>query len=523
MVLAELGQKITGALNKFNRNTTVGEEETKLLLNEVSMALLQADVNIKIVQKLQQSIKAELAVAEAGQGLNRRKMAQQAVINSMKKILDPGVKPFMPKKGTTSVVMFVGLQGSGKTTSCTKYALYFQKKGLKVCLVCADTFRAGAYDQLKQNAAKAKVRFYGSLTESDPVAIAREGVRELRAEKYDLIIVDTSGRHKQEAALFDEMKQVQDAINPNDIVFVMSATDGQGVHDQATQFKAKVPVGSVIVTKLDCHTKGGGALSAVAATQSPIIFIGTGEHMDEIELFKPESFVSKMLGMGDLVSLVDTLKDANINEDAEVYKRMQEAQFSMRDLQEHLQNMMKLGNMGKLMEMIPGLGALAAGGGGENSSAAVKSFLFMMDSMSQKELDDPKPLKKLTPANISRIARGSGRSVQEVINLLRMFSQFEGVFKSMGGMNLKQMGQDPSAALSGRMGQQQLGQLAKALNPAALQQLGGMGGLQGMMKQLAGMDMSGMASMLGGGGAGGRGGAAAGLAAMMGRGRGGRR
>ena len=144
MVLAELGQKITGALNKFNRNSTVGEEETKLLLNEVSMALLQADVNIKIVQKLKASINAEMAAADAGQGLNRRKMAQQAVVNSMKKILDPGVKPFMPKKGTTSVVMFVGLQGSGKTTSCTKYALYFQKKGLKVGLVCADTFRAGA-------------------------------------------------------------------------------------------------------------------------------------------------------------------------------------------------------------------------------------------------------------------------------------------------------------------------------------------------------------------------------------------
>lgn len=187
--------------------------------------------------------------------------------------------------------MFVGLQGNGKTTSCVKYAYYHQRKGWKACLVCADTFRAGAFDQLKQNATKAKVPFYGSYTETDPVKIATEGVERFRNEGHDLIIVDTSGRHKQDEALFAEMEQMAQAANPNDIIFVMDSAIGQAAFDQARAFKGKVRVGSVIITKLDGHVKGGGALSAVSATESPITFIGTGEHIDEFERFNTQNFV----------------------------------------------------------------------------------------------------------------------------------------------------------------------------------------------------------------------------------------
>lgn len=484
MVLAELGQKITGALSKLSRHTIVGDDEIKEMLNEIARALLQADVNIQIVKQLQTSIKTEVALTDSAGGMNRRKIIQNAVFNAIKRMLDPGVKPFVPKKNGTSVVMFVGLQGSGKTTSCTKYAKFFAKKGLKTGLVCADTFRAGAYDQLKQNAAKAKVRFYGSLTESDPVMIAKEGVQELKKEKYELIIVDTSGRHKQEAALFEEMKQVQEAIQPNDIVYVMSATDGQAVHDQALQFKAKVPVGSVIITKLDCHAKGGGALSAVATTKSPIIFIGTGEHFDDFELFKPEAFVGKMLGFGDVGALMESMKDAKIDANSELYKRFQDGVFTMRDMYEHLQNVMKIGPVGKIMEMLPGMQHLA-GVAGDQGNLVLKSFINIMDSMTAAELDDPKVKKMMTPSRINRVARGSGRNVAEVNNLIVSYCKFEEVVKKIGKVNFKNMTQDPSSLMGGRMGQQQMNQLAKALNPQMLRQLGGVGGLQGMMKQMA--------------------------------------
>ena len=174
------------------------------------------------------------------------------------------------------------MQGSGKTTTCSKYAHYHKKKGWKPAMVCADTFRAGAYDQLKQNATKAGIPFFGSYTETDPAIIAQQGVARFKEEARDLIIVDTSGRHKQEAALFEEMRQVAVAVSPDLVIFVMDGSIGQAAFDQAKAFKECVEVGAVVITKMDGHAKGGGALSAVSATSSPIVFIGTGEHINAL-------------------------------------------------------------------------------------------------------------------------------------------------------------------------------------------------------------------------------------------------
>ena len=485
MVLAELGGKISAAIHNLQRKTIVGDDEIKQMLNEIARALMAADVNIKIVKKLQESVRAEVALTDSAAGLNRRKIVQQAVYNGIKRILDPGVKPFVPEQRKTNIIMFVGLQGSGKTTSVTKYANYYSRKGFKVAVVCADTFRAGAYDQLKQNASKAKVKFWGSMTETDPVTIAREAVVELKKDKYNLIIIDTSGRHKQEESLFQEMKDVETAITPSDIVYVMSATDGQAIHEQALEFKARVAVGSCIITKMDSQaTKGGGALSAVAATNSPICFIGTGEHVDDFEPFDAQKFVSKMMGGGDIQGLVETIKDADIDANSETYKRLQDGVFTMRDMYEHLTNIMKLGPMGKLMEMIPGMQGLNLGGAGGDSNQVLKHFIHIIDSMTPAELDSNNIKKIMTPSRVARIARGCGRGIHEVNHLLMAFTKFEEVVKKMGKMNFKAMSQDPSAMM-GRQGQQQIAQLSKALNPQMLKQLGGAGGLQAMMKQLS--------------------------------------
>lgn len=500
MVLAELGQKIGQALNRLSAKSLVGEEDVQELMNDIARALLQADVNISIVKSLQQSIKTELALSEGGAGLNKRKILQNAVFNGICKILDPGVEPFMPAKGKTNVVMFVGLQGSGKTTSCTKYGAYFQRKGFKTALVCADTFRAGAYDQLRQNATKAGLRFYGSLTEADPVIIAKEGVTELKKEKYDLIIVDTSGRHKQESALFEEMKEVQQAIKPNDIVFVMSATDGQAVEEQAKNFKQVVPVGSVILTKLDCQTKGGGALSAVAATKSPIVFIGTGEHFNDFDPFKPRSFVMKMLGMGDIDTLMDQARDAGIGEDKEMLKRLQDGRFTLRDMYEHLQCLQKMGSVSKVMEMLPGMSGFV-GEASAQGDHALKCFVHVLDSMTPKELDDDKVKKTMTPSRIHRIARGCGQPVMAVQNLIFSYTKFEEVARSMGKMNMSAMTQNPGSLASSKMGQQQMAQVTRMLNPNLVKQMGGLGGIQRLFQEVSGSgggmpDMSALAKMM---------------------------
>ncbi|KAK2631717.1 hypothetical protein EUGRSUZ_L02527 [Eucalyptus grandis] len=259
MVLAQLGGTITRAIRQMSNATVVDQKVLNECLNEINWALLNADVRFQLVRDMHNNVKRIVNFDDLAAGHNKRRIIQQAIFNELCNVLDPRTPSFTPQKGKTSVIMFVG---SGKTTTCTKYAYYHQRKGWKPALVCADTFRAGAFDQLKQNATKAKIPFYGSYTESDPVKIAVEGVETFIKENSELIIVDTSGRHKQEAALFEEMRQVSEATKPDLIVFVMDSSIGQAAFDQALAFKQSVPVGAVIVTKMDGHAKGGGALSA---------------------------------------------------------------------------------------------------------------------------------------------------------------------------------------------------------------------------------------------------------------------
>ncbi|GBO14647.1 Signal recognition particle protein, partial [Araneus ventricosus] len=324
------------------------------MLKEICTALLEADVNIKLVKQLRENVRSVIDFDEMAAGLNKRRMIQSAVFKELIKLVDPGVKAWQPTKGKPNVIMFVGLQGSGKTTTCTKLAYYYLKKGWKTCLVCADTFRAGAFDQLKQNATKARIPFYGSYTEVDPVVIAQEGVDKFKNENFEIIIVDTSGRHKQEDSLFEEMLQVSNATDPDNIIFVMDASIGQACESQARAFKEKVDVGAVIVTKLDGHAKGGGALSAVAATQSPIIFIGTGEHIDDFEPFKVKPFVSKLLGMGDIEGLIDKVNELKLDDNEELIEKLKHGEFTLRDMYEQFQNIMKMGPFSQIMGMIPG-------------------------------------------------------------------------------------------------------------------------------------------------------------------------
>ncbi len=223
---------------------------------------LQADVNVKLVSKLRANVKAVATSASKGAGLSRRRVVEKAVIDELTSMLDSSAyggsgKPLPdPKKGKTHVVMFVGLQGAGKTTTCSKYAAFYKRKGLKPALVCADTFRAGAFDQLKQNASKTGIPFYGSYTETDPAKIAEAGVAKFKEEGRDLIIVDTSGRHKQEEALFEEMRQVAVAADPDATIFVMDGSIGQAAQEQAKAFRDAVDVGAVILTKMDGGARG---------------------------------------------------------------------------------------------------------------------------------------------------------------------------------------------------------------------------------------------------------------------------
>lgn len=488
MVLADLGRKITTALRSLSNATIINEEVLNSMLKEICSALLEADVNVRLVKGLRENVRSVIDFDEMAGGLNKRRMIQSSVFKELVKLVDPGVKAWQPVKGKPNVIMFVGLQGSGKTTTCTKLAYYYQKKGWKTSLICADTFRAGAFDQLKQNATKARIPFYGSYTEIDPVEIAKDGVDKFKSENFEILIVDTSGRHKQEDSLFEEMLQVYTAVQPDNVIFVMDASIGQACESQAKAFKEKVDVGSVIITKLDGHAKGGGALSAVAATKSPVIFIGTGEHIDDFEPFKVQPFVSKLLGMGDIEGLIDKVNELKLDDNEELMKKLKQGHFTLRDMYEQFQNIMKMGPFGQIMGMIPGFSSdFLTKGGEQESMARLKKLMTIMDSMNDEELDslDGERLLSKQPGRTQRVARGAGVSVREVNELLTQYKKFAQMVKKMGGIKglFKGKGGDMSKNVNPTQMAKLNNQMAKMMDPRVLQQMGGMQGLQNMMRQ----------------------------------------
>jgi len=457
------------------RNATVIDEAViDEMLKEICNALLASDVNIKTVVTLRTNIKKSLNLDEMAVGIDKRRAIKTIVHQELVKLLDPGVPVWKPQKGKTNVVMFVGLQGSGKTTTVTKMAAYYKRKGWRPALVCCDTFRAGAFDQLAQNATRAKIPFYGSHSERDPVALAQTGVEKFKEAGYDIIIVDTSGRHKQEASLFEEMEQVAQIIKPNLIVFVMDGSIGQAAVDQAQAFKEKVDIGAVILTKLDGHAKGGGALSAVAATQSPIIFIGTGEDFHDLQEFEPKSFVSRLLGMGDIDGINNLLKEVVPKESqTKLTKRLQEGKFSLRDMKEQFQSMLKMGPLDQVLGMLPmdtGLGQLLKGAKGDAGHQKIKAYMTIMDSMNDEELDVP---KTLNPSRINRVARGSGRSVKEVNELLIQYKQFEKVAARFKHFRPPRAGANVN-----------VNQIQNMMPPQLLKQMGGASGLTSLIRQM---------------------------------------
>ena len=459
------------------------------MLKEICTALIESDVNIRLVQQLRKSIRSTVNFKDLPPAVNKKRIIQKTVFDELVALVDPHAEPFKPKKGKTNVIMFVGLQGAGKTTTCTKLARYYQARGFRSCLVCADTFRAGAFDQLKQNATKAKIPYYGSLTETDPSVVAKEGVEKFRKERFELIIVDTSGRHRQEEALFQEMIDIQTAVRPDETIMVLDASIGQQAESQAKAFKESADFGAIIITKTDGHARGGGAISAVAATHTPIVFIGTGEHMLDLERFTPQQFIQKLLGMGDMAGLVEHVQSLKLDQ-KETMKHISEGVFTIRDLRDQISNIMKMGPLSKMAGMIPGMSNMMQGMDDESGTLKLKRMIYICDSMTEKELDSNGKLFLDQPTRITRVARGSGTSVREVEELLTQHKMMAGMAKKMGG-NMKNM-QRAQSAMAGANRQQQMAAMQRRM-----QSMGGGG---------AGMpDLGSMMRMLGGGGGGGGG------------------
>ncbi len=326
-------------------------------------------------------------------------------------------------------VLLVGLYGQGKTTTVAKLGKWFQRKGLKVGLIQADTHRPAAYDQLKQLAEQLEVPFYGSKNERKAIKLAREGLRKLSDQ--DVVIIDSSGRHALEADLIEEIKGVSKAMKPEETILVLDASTGQQAGPQAKAFHEAVGVTAVILTKLDGTAKGGGALSAVAETRAPIVFVGVGEKIEDLEVFDPPRFISRLLGMGDIQSLLERAQEAFDQERMEeTARKVLSGRFTLREMYEQMEALTKMGPLSKLFSMIPGMPGTLSEEQLEETQEKLTRFRFIMDSMTEEEKENPKTVKS---SRVLRIARGSGTDSKDVKELLKYYNASRKAIRGLAG------------------------------------------------------------------------------------------
>ncbi len=347
MVLDKLGSNLYNAIQKIIKAPIVDEATVKELVKDFQRALLQADVNVALVMELSQNIQRKALDMKLPPGISRREHIIKVINDELTNFVGETPQELKIIPGKQNVLMLIGIQGSGKTTHSSKLARYFQKRGLKVALICADTFRPGAYSQLKQLAESIKVPFYGEPDTKDPVALSKRGVEHFK--DTEVVILDTSGRHKEEEALIKEMQQIEVAVNPHEVILVLDGTIGQQATAQASAFKDATDIGSIIVSKLDGTARGGGALSGVAATGAPIKFIGTGEKVDDLEAFIPSRFIGRLLGMGDIEGLIAKVKEAEAPVSEKDVMAMMSGKFSLQDMYNQFEAMQNMGPLQKVL------------------------------------------------------------------------------------------------------------------------------------------------------------------------------
>ncbi len=428
MVLDKLGSNLYKAIQKIIKAPVVDEATVKELVKDFQRALLQADVNVALVMELSQNIQRNALDLKLPPGISRREHIIKVINDELINFV--GEKPQELKiiPGKQNVLMLIGIQGSGKTTHSSKLARYFQKRGLKVGVICADTFRPGAYSQLKQLTESINVPFYGEPDAKDPVALSKRGVEHFK--DTEVVILDTSGRHKEETALIKEMQQIEAAVNPHEVILVLDGTIGQQATAQASAFKDATEIGSIIVSKLDGTARGGGALSGVAATGAPIKFIGMGEKVDDLEAFVPSRFIGRLLGMGDIEGLIAKVKEAESPVSEKDVMAMMSGKFSLQDMYNQFEAMQNMGPLQKVLGMIPGFSYKMPTDEVENAEERLVRWKVMIQSMTQDEKDDP---KKLNRSRIQRVARGSGTNEREVRELIKQYNTMRKMLKQMKG------------------------------------------------------------------------------------------
>ena len=422
-MLDGLSTSLKDALKKLAGKTVVDRAAVDELIKDLQRALISSDVNVKLVMELSKAIRTRSLDEELPKGTNVREHVLRIVYQELVRLVWASTEV----KLEPQTILMAGLQGSGKTTTTAKMARYFQKKGLKVGVICADTFRPGAYDQLATLCNKIHVPIFGDPKATEARQIVKDGLVALKDQ--ELIIVDTQGRHALEADLIQEIIDLNAITKATHRWLVIDAALGQSASEQARRFHEAIGIDGVIITKMDGTAKGGGAMSAVAETKSGIVFIGSGETIEDLERFDPDGFISRLLGMGDLKALAEKVEQAAIAEDVDV-NAMMKGKFTLRDMYKQLEALNKMGPLKQIMGMLPMGNMQLPEGVYDVTSTKMVRYRIIMDSMSPKELDDP---GLLNSSRMQRIAHGAGATQEEVRELLKYYKMMQRTLKTMRG------------------------------------------------------------------------------------------
>ncbi len=423
-----LSEKFQGVLKKMRGHGRISEGNIEEALREVRLALLEADVNYKVVKEFTAAVKERALGAEVLSSLSPDQHFIKIVHDELAKMmggegqdLDLARRPPVP-------VMLVGLQGSGKTTSCGKLALHLQKRKRRPFLVPADVYRPAAIEQLKVLGARIGVPVFDSDPSADPVEICRQAVRQADLSGLDTVLLDTAGRLHVDEELMEELRRIREAVEPGEILLVADAMTGQDAVNVARAFHEKVGLTGVLLTKMDGDARGGAALSIRAVTGAPVKFVGVGEKHDALEAFYPDRMASRILGMGDILTLAEKAQETVDTKKAEELERkIRRSEFTLEDFRDQLISLRKMGSIEDLLGMIPGMGGkmkeLKAAAPAEKELARVVAII---DSMTREERGNA---KILNGSRRKRIAEGSGTTVQDVNRLLKNFQQAEGMLR----------------------------------------------------------------------------------------------
>ncbi|KRL93922.1 signal recognition particle protein [Limosilactobacillus equigenerosi] len=468
MAFEGLTERLQKTMEKLRRKPKVTDADLRETMREIRLALLEADVNFKVVKDFVKTVQAKATGAEVLKGLNPAQQIVKIVNEELTNMMGETAAPLNKAPHIPTVIMMVGLQGAGKTTTAGKLALKLKEEDqARPMFIAADVYRPAAITQLQQVADSIDVPVFEMGTDVDPVEIVRQGMTQAAIQKNDYVIIDTAGRLQIDEALMDELVKIKELTHPNEILLVVDAMTGQNAVNTAEGFDDQLDITGVVLTKLDGDTRGGAAMSIRAVTGKPIKFVGEGEKMENLDVFYPDRMASRILGMGDMLTLIEKAqKNFDEEQAAETMRKMQENSFDYNDFLDQIDQMTKMGPLEDLLKMMPGMANNPAL---KNLSIDPKQFLHIkaiIQSMTEAERTNP---DLMNPSRKKRLAAGSGRPIVEVNRMVKQFDQmrkmmnqitngnFAGMQNMMGGL-----GNMPGMP-GGKLGKMAMNQMARRM------------------------------------------------------------